>query len=300
MDNINTLFIERNNILESISYFDSLDYLYESIDLLLEVDNNSTSNDSLRENDKKININTKKIIGDMIKILIEWFTKLKNAMINFFKGFKNINHKEMIKKIFVDKEKHDKKVRIKNYVNMRNGISNVTSMINKIEQIFNNMRSNNNADSSDYKNQVARALGMKSLAIQDLRKKTTECFVKNNETIKIKIGQLNEQIVSSYLLGSSDAINNIEKWKNDIRSTMQKVDTEIYRDNANGKIDQQTANRFTSLLKTHVGIIERICVFAMKCVKQGYKDFNRLVTGYGTRENLENDDGGNENEGVQR
>ena len=103
MDNINTLFIERNNILESISYFDSLDYLYESIDLLLEVDNNSTSNDSLRENDKKININTKKIIGDMIKILIEWFTKLKNAMINFFKGFKNINHKEMIKKIFVDK-----------------------------------------------------------------------------------------------------------------------------------------------------------------------------------------------------
>lgn len=297
MNNINTLFIERNNILESITYFDSLDYLYESIDLLLEVDTNSTSNnDSLRENDKRINIDTRKIIGDMIRILIDWFTKLKNTMINFFKGFKNLNHKQMIKEIFVDKDKHNKKIKVRNYLNMRNGISNVTSMINKVEQVFNNMRSNNNADSSDYKNQVARALGINSIAVQDLRKKTNECFIKNNETIKITIGQLNEQIVSSYLLGASDAVNNIEKWKNDLRSTMQKTDMEIYQDFRAGKMDQQTSQRFTSLLKTHTSIIEKMCVFSMKCIKQGYKDFNKLVSGYGTTENLDNKEKGDASE----
>lgn len=297
MDNINTLFIERNNILESISYFDPLDYLYESIDLLLEVDSNSTSNnDNLKENDKRINIDTRKIIKDMIKILIEWFTKLKNTMINFFKGFKNLNHKQLIKEIFVDKEKHNKKIRIKNYINMRNGISNVSKMIDKIEQVFNNMRSNNNADVNEYKNQVARALGIKSIAVQDLRKGTNECFIKNSETIKINIGQLNEQIVTSYLLGSSDAINIVEKWKNGIRSTMQKTDMEIYQDYTSGKMDQQTCRRFTSLLKTHTSMIERICIFAMKCIKQGYKDFNKLVLRYGTTENIDNKENGDDDE----
>jgi len=293
MDNIKTLFIERNNILESISYFDPLDYLYESIDLLLEVDTSATSNkDNLKENDKRINIDTRKIIKDMIKILIEWFTKLKDTMINFFKGFKNLNHKQLIKQIFVNENNHNKKIRIKNYINMRNGISNVSKMIDKVEQVFNNMRSNNNADTSEYKNQVVKALGMKSMAVQDLRKATTGCFIKNNETIKITIGQLNEQIVSSYLLGSSDAVNIIERWKNDIRSTMQKTDMEIYQDTVSGKIDNRTSRQFTSLLKTHTSMIEKICVFTMKCIKQGYKDFNKLVLRYGTTENLDNEENG--------
>ena len=73
---------------------------------------------------------------------------------------------------------------------------------------------------------------------------------------------------------------------------MQKTDMEIQQDSASGKIDHQTCRRLTSLLKTHTSMIEKICVFTMKCIKQGFKDFNKLVLRYGTTENLDNEENG--------
>lgn len=305
MNSINNLFIEKNLIMESIAYtyFDPLDYLCESIDILLEDDNNDNKNananndkDNLKENDKRFNFDAKKAIADMIRILIQWFTRLKDTMSAFFKGFRNLNHKKLIKEIFVDPNKHKKKIKVYNYINMRNGVANANELINKASSILNNAIKAKNPSMEDYKQQVIRAFDIDSLGGGALKARTYLCFIKKNEKIKITIGQLNEQIVSSYLLGANDTVNNIERWKNDLRSTMQKTDMDIYQQFRAGEMDQKTSRQFTSLLKTHTGIVEKICVYSMKCIKKAYSDFNRIVTkGNGTTENIENNENSNDN-----
>ena len=318
MQNINNILNERNMIMESLSfeYFDPLDYLYESIDILLEDDNlnnnnnqnnnnqnnnNNTNannnNDNLKQNDKRVDFDIKKTISNMIKVLLEWFGRLKDAMGNFFKGFRNVNHKKIMKEIFTDPNKHNTKIKVYDYVNLRNGVNNVTNLIKNAEKVFQDARKNKNPDLASYKQKITIALKMKKYSGSDLKASVYGCFIKNNKKIRITIGQLNEQIVSSYLLGAGDVINNIEHWKNDLKRTMEQTNNDIYQDYNVGILDKPTAKKFTTMLKTHTSTIEKICVQAMKCVKKGFTDFNRMLTkGNGTTDNIENQNNNNNND----
>lgn len=291
------LFIERNNILESLDFecFDSLDYLYESIDLLLEADdnqnnnntNNNSDSNSLREDDRRIKFDAKKLIGDMIRILIEWFTKLKNVMINFFKGFKNINHKNNIKKIFTDKDKLNKKIKVFNYMNMRNGITAVEKMMSQTNSIFRNYMQQT-PDMAAYKNEVMQKIGFKMISGNEIKSKVTSCFIRNNEKIKIRIGQLNEQIVASYLIDAERSVASIDVWRDNLKQDMQRVNTRIDSAMNAGRMTKDEAKKMTTLLKAHTNILEKMAVCTMKCIKKGFSDFNKIVNkGNGTTDNLD-------------
>lgn len=312
MQSINDIINERNIIMESFAfeYFDPLDYLYESIDILLEDDNqnNNTNtnannnNENLKQNDKRVDFDIKKIISNLIKVLLEWFGRLKDAMGNFFKGFQNVNHKKMMKEIFTDPNKHDTKVNVYDYINLQNGVVNVTNLIASADKVFQDARKNKNPDMSSYKDKMIVALRMKSYSGSEIKAAAYRCFIKNNKKIKVTIGQLNEQIVSSYLLGAGDIINNIERWKTGLKRTMDQTNNEIHQDYSTGVLDKHAALKFISMLKTHTSIVEKICVHAMKCIKKGFVDFNRILTkGNGTTDNIENqnnnnnDNGGNNN-----
>lgn len=306
MQNINDIINERNIIMESFAfdYFDPLDYLYESIDILLEDDNqnNNTNtnannnNENLKQNDKRVDFDIKKIISNLIKVLLEWFGRLKDAMGNFFKGFQNVNHKKMMKEIFTDPNKHDTKVNVYDYINLRNGVVNVTNLIASADKVFQDARKNKNPDMPSYKDKMIVALRMKSYSGSEIKAAAYRCFIKNNKKIKVTIGQLNEQIVSSYLLGAGDIINNIERWKTGLKRTMDQTNNDIYQDYNTGVLDKHAALKFISMLKTHTSIVEKICVHAMKCIKKGFVDFNRILTkGNGTTDNIENQNNNNNN-----
>lgn len=308
MQNINDIINERNIIMESFAfeYFDPLDYLYESIDILLEDDNQNNNNtntnannnnENLKQNDKRVDFDIKKIISNLIKVLLEWFGRLKDAMGNFFKGFQNVNHKKMMKEIFTDPNKHDTKVNVYDYINLRNGVVNVTNLIASADKVFQNARKNKNPDMSSYKDKMIVALRMKSYSGSEIKAAAYRCFIKNNKKIKVTIGQLNEQIVSSYLLGAGDIINNIERWKTGLKRTMDQTNNEIHQDYNTGVLDKHAALKFISMLKTHTSIVEKICVHAMKCIKKGFVDFNRILTkGNGTTDNIENQNNNNNND----
>lgn len=307
MQNINDIINERNIIMESFAfeYFDPLDYLYESIDILLEDDNqnNNTNtnannnNENLKQNDKRVDFDIKKIISNLIKVLLEWFGRLKDAMGNFFKGFQNVNHKKMMKEIFTDPNKHDTKVNVYDYINLRNGVVNVTNLIASADKVFQDARKNKNPDMASYKDKMIVALRMKSYSGSEIKAAAYRCFIKNNKKIKVTIGQLNEQIVSSYLLGAGDIINNIERWKTGLKRTMDQTNNDIYQDYNTGVLDKHAAVKFISMLKTHTSIVEKICVHAMKCIKKGFVDFNRILTkGNGTTDNIENQNNNNNND----
>lgn len=312
MQSINDIINERNIIMESFAfeYFDPLDYLYESIDILLEDDNlnnnqnnNNTNtnannnNQNLKQNDKRVDFDIKKIISNLIKVLLEWFGRLQDAMGNFFKGFQKVNHKKMMKEIFTDPNKHDTKVNVYDYINLRNGVANVTNLIASADKVFQDARKNKNPDMSSYKDKMTIALKMKNYSGSEIKSSVYRCFIKNNKKIKVTIGQINEQIVSSYLLGAGDIINNIERWKTGLKRTMDQTNNDIHQDYMVGTLDKSTALKFISMLKTHTSIVEKICIHAMKCVKKGFVDFNRILTkGNGTTDNIENQNNNNNND----
>ena len=320
MQTINNIINDRNIIMESFAfeYFDPLDYLYESIDILLEDDNLNNNNqnnnnnnqnnnntntnannnkENLKQNDKRVDFDIKKTISNLIKVLLEWFGRLKDAMGNFFKGFKNVNHKQMMKEIFTDPNKHDTKVNVYDYINLRNGVANVTNLIANADKVFQDARKNKNPSMDSYKDKMIIALKMKKYSGSDIKASVYNCFIKNSKKIKVTIGQLNEQIVSSYLLGAGDIMNNIERWKGNLKRTMDQTNSEIHQDYAAGVLDKNAAIKFITMLKTHTSIIEKMCIHAMKCVKKGFVDFNKILTkGNGTTDNIENQNNNNNND----
>ena len=202
----------------------------------------------------------------------------------------------MMKEIFTDPNKHDTKVNVYDYINLRNGVVNVTNLIASADKVFQDARKNKNPDMSSYKDKMIVALRMKSYSGSEIKAAAYRCFIKNNKKIKVTIGQLNEQIVSSYLLGAGDIINNIERWKTGLKRTMDQTNNDIYQDYNTGVLDKHTAVKFISMLKTHTSIVEKICVHAMKCIKKGFVDFNRILTkGNGTTDNIENQNNNNNN-----
>lgn len=298
MQNINDLFKEKNMIMESLSYeyFDPLDYLYEAANIILEEDNQNNNkpnenhnkdNDSLKLNDKRFDF--KKAISNMIRTMIEWFTRLKNAMINFFKGFKNVNHKKMMKEIFTDKTKHDKKVKIFDYVSLKKGNNIVNGYLKDMGNILVRMLDSGEPSLEYYKNQISNVLKIKTFAASELGAIVRGAYIRNNQKIKIRIGQLNEQIMSSYLLHAQESVNDIEQWKNSLRMVIQDVQNQLYRDFNSGKFGEKILRQFESVLRMHLSTSEKICVCSMKTIKKAYMDFSKILTkGNGTMSNIEN------------